>query len=43
MRVEGAADTGTVEITLAFDDWAAGKVAPAAVELTVPARSADGR
>jgi hypothetical protein len=33
VRVEGAADTGTVKIRLAFDDWKAGKVAPATFEL----------
>ena len=43
MCVEGAADTGTVKVTLAFDDWTAGKVAPATFELTVPAKSADGK
>ena len=36
MRVEGAAETGTVKITLAYDDWKAGKVAPATFELPVP-------
>jgi hypothetical protein len=33
VRVEGVAETGTVKVTLAFDDWKAGKVAPATFEL----------
>jgi hypothetical protein len=36
VRVEGAAETGTVKITLAYDDWKDGKVAPATFELPVP-------
>jgi hypothetical protein len=36
VRVEGAAETGTVKVTLAYDDWKAGKVAPATFELPVP-------
>ncbi len=43
MRVEGAADTGRVKITLAFDDWKAGQVAPATFELPIPANPADGK
>ena len=39
MRVEGAAETGTVKIALAFDDWKDGKVAPATFELPLPARA----
>jgi hypothetical protein len=35
VRVEGAAETGKVKVTLAFDDWKDGKVAPAAFELTL--------
>lgn len=34
---------GTVKVTLAFDDRKEGKVAPAAFELTVPAKPADGK
>jgi hypothetical protein len=33
VRVAGAAKTGKVKLTLAFDDWKAGKVAPATFEL----------
>jgi hypothetical protein len=36
VRVEGAAETGTVKVTLAFDHWKAGKVAPATFELPMP-------
>jgi len=36
--VEGAAETGKVKITLAFDDWKAGKVTPATFEFPIPAR-----
>jgi hypothetical protein len=39
VRVEGAAETGTVKITLAYDDWKAGKVAPATFELPVPPKT----
>jgi hypothetical protein len=36
VRVEGAAATGEVKVTLAFDDWQAGKVAPATYVLPLP-------
>jgi hypothetical protein len=42
VRVERAADRGAVKVTLAFDDWAAGKVAPATFELTLPAKTTGG-
>jgi hypothetical protein len=38
VRVEGAAETGKVKITLAYDNWKAGKVAPATFELPMPPR-----
>jgi hypothetical protein len=38
VRVEGAADSGKVKVTLAFDDWKEGKVAPATFELPIPAK-----
>jgi hypothetical protein len=39
VRVEGVAETGTVKIALAFDDWKDGKVAPATFELPLPAKA----
>ena len=39
MRVEGAAETGTVKISLAFDDWKDGKVAPVTFELPLSAKA----
>jgi hypothetical protein len=43
VRVEGAAETGKVKITLAFDDWKAGKVAPATFELPLPLPADQGK
>jgi hypothetical protein len=39
VRVEGVAEAGTVKVTLAFDDWKDGKVAPATFELPVPRKA----
>jgi hypothetical protein len=39
VRVEGAAETGTVKVTLAFDEWKAGKVAPATFLLPLPPKA----
>ena len=39
MRVDGAAETGTVKVALAFDDWKDGKVAPATFELPLAPRA----
>jgi hypothetical protein len=36
VRVEGFGEKGKVKITLAFDDWKAGNVAPATFELPMP-------
>jgi hypothetical protein len=36
VRVEGAGEAGTVKVTLSYDNWKAGKVAPATFELLVP-------
>jgi hypothetical protein len=33
VRVEGTAAAGVVKVTLAFDEWQAGKVAPASFSL----------
>jgi hypothetical protein len=38
VRVEGTAEKGTVKVSLAFDDWKDGKVAPATFELPIPAK-----
>jgi hypothetical protein len=40
VRVEGAAEAGTVKVRLAFDGWKAGKVAPATFELPIPRKAA---
>jgi hypothetical protein len=39
VRVEGAAETGTVKVALAFDDWKDGKVSPATFELPLAAKA----
>jgi hypothetical protein len=36
VSVEGVAETGNVRITLGFDDWKAGRVAPATFEIPLP-------
>jgi hypothetical protein len=38
VRVEDAADSGTVKISLAFEDWKAGKVKPATIEIPFSAK-----
>jgi hypothetical protein len=43
VRVEGAAEAGTVKVTLAFDDWKAGKVAPATFEIPLPPKEGEGK
>jgi len=43
VRVEGAATTGKVKITLAFDDWKAGKVAPATFEFPLSGPPLQGK
>jgi hypothetical protein len=42
VRVEGVAEAGTVKVTLAFDDWKDGKVAPATFELPLAAKKDPG-
>jgi hypothetical protein len=41
VRVAGVGVTGKVKITLAFDDWKAGKVAPATFEVPLPPKADD--
>jgi hypothetical protein len=43
VSVAGAAETGKVKITLAFDEWKAGKVAPATFELRLPVKADESK
>jgi hypothetical protein len=43
VRVDEVADAGTVKIALAFDQWKAGKVAPATFELPLPPKAEPGK
>ena len=43
MRVDGAAEVGVVKVTLAYDDWKDGKVAPATYELRLGAAAGGGK
>jgi hypothetical protein len=43
VRVEGAATSAKVKITLAFDEWKEGKVAPATFEIPISGSPMQGK
>ena len=43
VRVNGAADVGTVKVTLAYNDWKDGKVAPDTFELPFQPKPEPGK